>query len=111
VAGRETGADSNRAVWITGQYGDMFEGDEATLEVFLTMFTELDPADEEHCALSVTDSGDWNLAVYRDLIVFANLESDGVGQIADPTIDQVRTIVAEFLAGDFSALAAHDWSA
>ncbi|MCY1717874.1 MULTISPECIES: hypothetical protein [unclassified Microbacterium] len=111
MAGRETGADPERAVWITGQYGDMFEGDEATLEVFLTVFAELDPTDEEHCALSVTDSGGWNLAVYRDFVVFENLEGDEVGQIADPTDDQVRTIAAEFLAGDFSALAAHAWRA
>lgn len=103
-------SDADRTVWLTDRYGDMFEGDEATLEVFDKLLETLDASEEEHRSISVTDSDGWNLAIYPNLITFANLDEDEpVGDLKGYSRDEALSIGRDFFSGDFYALRARDW--
>ena len=105
--GREE--EQERAVRLTDRYGHTLRGSDVTVTRFAELFDALDSSDEEHCSLSVTDSDDWNLAVYPDFLTFENLEGELVGRVTDPTRDDVMAIVQEFISGDFEALRVRGW--
>lgn len=105
--GREE--ESERAVRLTDRYGHTLRGSDVTVGKFAELFDALDSSDEEHRSLSVTDSDEWNLAVYPDFLTFENLEGELVGQVADPTRDEVLTIVGDFISGDLDAVRARGW--
>lgn len=106
--GREE--EPERTVRIVDQNGRSLRGEDATVPTFMRLFDGLDPADAEHAALSVTDSDEWNLAVYPDFITFENVEEDEVvGRIDEPARDEIEEIVGDFVSGDFDSLNSRRW--
>jgi hypothetical protein len=104
---------TQRRVWLLDRYGAEIETD-VTVEHVGRLLDSIavDDGDDEHRSVSVADQDAWNLEYYPDSVLLENVEADGgeVGSIRGLSRDERLALAADFLAGDFAALRARDWT-
>lgn len=105
-------AMTERSVWLTDTNGATVE-DDRSIERFAALLDALPGSDEEHTAVSVTDSDEWNLEFTGRSVLFENVGAEGqeVGSLTLADRSHALAIASEFLVGDFDALRARPWEA
>jgi len=106
----EQQTSDDRVVRVLDRHMRSMKGADVTTETVMRLFDELGDSDDEHSSISVIDSNEWNLEIYRDFVTFENVEDIGSSrQIDDPPRHEIAKIVSVFIAGDFSSLRSHGW--
>lgn len=103
---------SERRVWLVDRNGASIE-DDVSLERFDALVETIQSDDDpEHASISLSDQDGWNVEVYRQTVLFENVEPGGgeVGTIHGASREELRDIAREFLDGDFEALQSRPWA-
>lgn len=103
---------TKRSLWFTDTFGATVDCD-LSIERLDPLLDALQDSDEEHAAVSVTDSDEWNLEFTGRSVLFENVGDQGqeVGSLPLTDRSHALAIASEFLVGDFDALRAQPWVA
>lgn len=103
---------TKRSVWFTDTFGATVDG-ELSIERLDALLDALPGSDEEHAAVSVTDSDEWNLEFSGRSVLFENVGEEGqeVGSLPLTDRSHALAIASEFLVGDFDGLRDRPWVA
>lgn len=99
-----------RRVSLTDRWGAERDED-STLDHFAVLFDEIDPKDDEHGVVGISDDQGWYVEFTPTGVTFGNAEAEAdVGSLAPTSRDEALAIAAEFLSGSFDTLRRRPWS-
>lgn len=101
-----------RLVYFTDREGRETSEDltDAAVLALLAGLSACTDDEAEPCAVSITDSDEWNLEFESHRVTFENVETaEEVGSLSDLPMSDFVDIAREFIDGDFVALRSRGW--